>query len=57
MAVFVSPVMNSLPSIKILVTSFPLIVILPSSPIVAPGRRLTSSSKVAPSGVLYAEAL
>ena len=56
-AVFVSPVINSLPSTRIFFTSFPLIFIVPSSLTCAPGRRLTSSSTADPSGVRYAEAL
>ena len=57
MAVWVSPVRNSLPSTLIFFTSLPLMVILPSSLTSAPGSRFTSSSMTDPSGVLYAPAL
>ena len=56
-AVLVSPVINSLPSTNIFFTSLPLMVILPSSLICAPGKRLTNSSMVEPSGVLKAAEL
>ena len=51
MAVFVSPVMNSLPSTRIFFTSLPLMVILPSSSTCAPGSFFTSSSTTEPSAV------
>ena len=56
-AVCVSPVMNSLPSTLIFFTSFPLMVILPSSETSAPGSLFTSSSTTEPSGVRKALAL
>ena len=57
MAVWVSPVINSLPSTRIFFTSLPLMVIFPSSSTCAPGNRFTSSSMVEPSGVRYAALL
>ena len=57
MAVWVSPLMNSFPSKRIFFTSFPFMVIFPSSSTCAPGSFLTSSSTTEPSGVRYAEAL
>ena len=50
MAVWVSPVMNSLPPTFTFFTCLPLMVILPSSSIWAPGMRFTSSSATEPSG-------
>ena len=57
MAVFVSPVINSLPSTMIFFTSLPLMVIFPSSETCAPGSRFTNSSTTEPSGVRKAAAL
>ncbi len=57
MAIFVSVSKNSLPSNIILLTSFPFILMVPSSETSAPGNFLTSSSRADPSGTRKAPAL